>query len=55
VGVQAGGMDQSASVLSEKGSLLHVEFHPKLHAVPVALPAGEAKLVFVIANSLVVK
>ncbi|KAI9279061.1 galactokinase [Umbelopsis sp. AD052] len=53
VGVNSGGMDQSASVLSEQGFALHVEFVPKLKAVPVKLPETQPKLAFVIANTLV--
>ena len=54
VGVQSGGMDQSASVLSTRGSLLHISFFPKLHATPVPLPTGSSQPCFVIANSMVV-
>ncbi|KAG2175038.1 hypothetical protein INT43_006100 [Umbelopsis isabellina] len=53
VGVNSGGMDQSASVLSEQGFALHVEFVPKLKATPVKLPETQPKLAFVIANTLV--
>lgn len=54
VGVNSGGMDQSASVLSEKDFALHVEFVPKLHTSLVPLPKTTPKLAFVIANTLVV-
>ncbi|KAI9484184.1 MAG: galactokinase [Benjaminiella poitrasii] len=53
VGVNSGGMDQSASVLSEKDFALHVEFVPKLHTAPVPLPSTNPKLAFIIANTLV--
>lgn len=53
VGVNSGGMDQSASVLSEKDFALHVEFVPKLHTSPVPLPKTSPKLAFIIANTLV--
>jgi galactokinase len=54
VGVNSGGMDQSASVLSEKDFALHVEFVPKLHTSRVPLPKTTPSLAFVIANTLVV-
>lgn len=54
VGVNSGGMDQSASVLSEKDFALHVEFVPKLHTSLVPLPTTTPNLAFVIANTLVV-
>jgi galactokinase len=53
VGVNSGGMDQSASVLSEQGFALHVEFVPKLKATPVKLPETQPKVAIVIANTLV--
>lgn len=53
VGVNSGGMDQSASVLSEKDFALHVEFVPKLHTSLVPLPKTSPKLAFIIANTLV--
>jgi galactokinase len=54
VGVNSGGMDQSASVLSEKDFALHVEFVPKLHTSRVPLPKTTPPLAFVISNTLVV-
>ncbi|OZJ04094.1 hypothetical protein BZG36_03398 [Bifiguratus adelaidae] len=54
VGVNSGGMDQSASVFSEKGFALNVEFVPELKATPVPLPETHPKVAFVIANTLVV-
>jgi len=53
VGVNSGGMDQSASILSQKDYALYVEFIPRLNAQPVPLPKTEPKLAFVIANTLV--
>ncbi|KAF7726721.1 galactokinase [Apophysomyces ossiformis] len=53
VGVNSGGMDQSASVFSQKGYALHVEFMPKLTTHLVRLPQTTPGIVFVIANSLV--
>ncbi|KAJ7576828.1 Galactokinase [Mycena floridula] len=51
VGVNSGGMDQAASVVSNPSSALYISFFPKLDAVPIPLPPGS---VFVCANSLVV-
>ncbi|RDB29227.1 Galactokinase [Hypsizygus marmoreus] len=51
VGVNSGGMDQAASVISNASSALYITFYPTLKATPVPLPAGS---VFVCANSLVV-
>ncbi|KAI8074688.1 galactokinase [Gongronella butleri] len=50
VGVNAGGMDQAASVFSHKNYALHVEFVPKLATEPVQLPRDAR---FVIAHTLV--
>ncbi|KAG5634847.1 hypothetical protein H0H81_000524, partial [Sphagnurus paluster] len=51
VGVNSGGMDQAASVISDASSALYISFFPGLKATPVPLPRGS---VFVCANSLVV-
>lgn len=51
VGVNSGGMDQSASVYGLKNYALYIDFVPKLNVHPLAFP-GE-KVVFVIANTLV--
>ncbi|KAL7266482.1 galactokinase [Rhizina undulata] len=53
VGVNSGGMDQSASVLGIKDSALHIAFHPTLDAKPVAFPKTVPELVFVIAKTFV--
>ncbi|CAK7242410.1 MAG: galactokinase [Sporothrix thermara] len=56
VGVNSGGMDQSASVFSERGAALFVSFAPTLTARPVYFPAAaspETELCFVIAQSFV--
>lgn len=53
VGVNSGGMDQAASVLSERGSALFVSFSPKLEARPVQFPPTSPELCFVIAQSFV--
>ncbi|KAL0568213.1 galactokinase [Marasmius crinis-equi] len=51
VGVNSGGMDQAASVISIPSAALYISFFPKLSASPAPLPPGA---VFVCANSLVV-
>ncbi|ESK96578.1 galactokinase gal [Moniliophthora roreri MCA 2997] len=51
VGVNSGGMDQAASVISIPSSALYISFFPSLAASPVPIPPGA---VFVCANSLVV-
>ncbi|PSR82827.1 ribosomal protein S5 domain 2-type protein [Coniella lustricola] len=53
VGVNSGGMDQSASVLSERGSALFVSFSPTLTARPVSFPRTNPELCFLIAQSFV--
>jgi len=53
VGVNSGGMDQSASVMSEKGSALYVQFSPSLSVRHVKFPATSPELVFMIAQSFV--
>jgi galactokinase len=54
VGVNSGGMDQSASVFSLRGSALYVSFVPSLTARPVYFPKTNPELTFVIAQSFVV-
>ncbi|KFY72312.1 hypothetical protein V499_07537 [Pseudogymnoascus sp. VKM F-103] len=53
VGVNSGGMDQSASVLSLRGSALYVSFVPELSARPVQFPSTNPELAFLIAQSFV--
>lgn len=53
VGVNSGGMDQSASVFSIRGSALFVSFLPSLIARPVHFPKTSPELCFVIAQSFV--
>ncbi|KAJ6445480.1 galactokinase [Purpureocillium lavendulum] len=53
VGVNSGGMDQSASVFSEPGSALFVSFCPRLEARPVQFPPTNPELCFIIAQSFV--
>ncbi|KZT02253.1 Galactokinase [Laetiporus sulphureus 93-53] len=56
VGVNSGGMDQAASVMSTSASALYITFFPALNAEPVLLPTSRSlpRAVFVCANSLVV-
>ncbi|KAL8690787.1 MAG: hypothetical protein Q9224_004322, partial [Gallowayella concinna] len=53
VGVNSGGMDQSASVFSVKGDALSVSFSPKLHAEAIPFPKTEPPITFMIAQSFV--
>ncbi|KAL2066890.1 hypothetical protein VTL71DRAFT_1314 [Oculimacula yallundae] len=53
VGVNSGGMDQSASVFSLRGSALFVSFVPTLTARPVYFPKTDPEISFVIAQSFV--
>ncbi|EPT05481.1 hypothetical protein FOMPIDRAFT_1021304 [Fomitopsis schrenkii] len=56
VGVNSGGMDQAASVISTPASALYITFFPFLNAEPILLPVLRTtpRAVFVGANSLVV-
>ncbi|KAI0725570.1 Galactokinase [Fomitopsis betulina] len=56
VGVNSGGMDQAASVISTPASALYITFFPFLDAEPILLPVLRTtpRAVFVCANSLVV-
>ncbi|OCF32013.1 galactokinase [Kwoniella heveanensis BCC8398] len=49
LGLNSGGMDQAASILSKPNSLLHLSFYPSLHASSLPLPSS---LSLVITNSL---
>ncbi|KAK4227168.1 ribosomal protein S5 domain 2-type protein [Podospora fimiseda] len=53
VGVNSGGMDQSASVFGQRGSALFVSFKPRLTAKPIAFPKTNPELTFLIAQSFV--
>jgi galactokinase len=53
VGVNGGGMDQSASVFSNKGSATYVSFVPNLMATPVAFPSSNPELTFLIGQTFV--
>ena len=54
VGVNSGGMDQSASIFSIPHHALYISFHPTLSVTPTRLPPSEEGHAFVIANTLVV-
>ncbi|KAK0627278.1 ribosomal protein S5 domain 2-type protein [Immersiella caudata] len=53
VGVNSGGMDQSASVMSVKDAALYVQFAPSLSVRHVEFPKTNPPLVFMIAQSFV--
>jgi galactokinase len=52
VGVNGGGMDQSASVFSIKGDATYVSFVPSLTATPIPFPESD-ELVFIVAQTFV--
>ncbi len=54
VGVNTGGMDQSASVWGEKHHVLYVQFKPQLATKTFAIPETTPKPVFLVANTLFV-
>lgn len=53
VGVNSGGMDQSASIFGEKLNALLVSFVPDLNVTKFTFPETDPKIAFVVANSLV--
>ncbi|KAL5615556.1 hypothetical protein BROUX41_005599 [Berkeleyomyces rouxiae] len=53
VGVNSGGMDQSASVFAQAASVLHVRFAPALRARPVRMPPTRPPTSLLIVNSCV--
>ncbi|EWC43796.1 hypothetical protein DRE_07305 [Drechslerella stenobrocha 248] len=53
VGVNSGGMDQTASVFGAKDSALHVSFAPKLKATQFSFPKTDPPLNFLIAQTYV--
>ena len=53
VGVNSGGMDQSASVFSVKGDALSVSFSPQLQAEAIPFPKVHPPITFMIAQSFV--
>lgn len=54
VGVNSGGLDQSASIFGSAGSALFVSFYPELKAEKFSFPNTNPKIAFLISNSLVV-
>ncbi|KAH0542679.1 hypothetical protein FGG08_002912 [Glutinoglossum americanum] len=53
VGVNSGGMDQSASVFSLRGTALYVSFMPTLRTRAIRFPATQPELTFLIAQTFV--
>ncbi|KIV94849.1 galactokinase [Exophiala mesophila] len=53
VGVFSGGMDQAASIFSERGFLLYCRFFPEFAAEHVPVPASDPEVTFLIAQSFV--
>nr|WAK13570.1 GAL1 [Knufia petricola] len=53
VGVYSGGMDQAASIFSEKGYLLYCRFFPSFSAEHVPVPAADPEITFLIAQSFI--
>lgn len=54
VGVNSGGMDQSASIFSIPNHALYISFYPTLAVQPTRLPPSTPDHTFVIVNTLVV-
>lgn len=53
VGVFSGGMDQAASIFSERGYLLYCRFYPSFHAEHIPVPPSEPEIAFLVAQSFV--
>lgn len=53
VGVNAGGMDQAASVFSLRGSAVYVAFKPSLKCTAIEFPKSDPEFAFVIAQTFV--
>lgn len=53
VGVYSGGMDQAASIFSERGYLLYCLFWPEFAAEHVAVPKAHPEVTFLVAQSFV--
>jgi len=53
VGVYSGGMDQAASIFSEKGYLLYCRFFPNFSAEHVPVPSADPEITFLIAQSFI--
>ncbi|KAJ2801355.1 galactokinase [Coemansia furcata] len=54
IGTNGGGMDQTASIMSQPQSASFIEFSPKLCVTPVRFPSTASPIAFVIANTMVV-
>ena len=53
VGVFSGGMDQAASIFSERGFLLYCRFWPKFAAEHVPVPQSDPELTILVAQSFI--
>lgn len=53
VGVYSGGMDQAASIFSDKGFLLYCRFFPEFSSEDVPVPKADPEIIFLIAQSFV--
>ena len=53
VGVYSGGMDQAASIFSERGFLLYCRFFPKFSEEHVPVPQADPDVTFLVAQSFV--
>lgn len=53
VGVFSGGMDQAASIFSERGYLLYCRFFPTFTAENVPVPKSDPEVTFLVAQSFV--
>ncbi|KIW53427.1 galactokinase [Exophiala xenobiotica] len=53
VGVFSGGMDQAASIFSERGYLLYCSFFPSFSAEHVPMPVSDPEVTFLVAQSFV--
>ncbi|EEA27153.1 galactokinase [Talaromyces marneffei ATCC 18224] len=53
VGVYSGGMDQAASIFSQRGFLLYTKFFPKFSVEHVPIPVADEEIVFLVAQSFV--
>ncbi|KAJ2444360.1 galactokinase [Coemansia sp. RSA 2424] len=53
IGTNGGGMDQTASIMSQPQSAAFIEFSPMLRVTPVKFPSTTPPITFVIANTMV--
>jgi galactokinase len=53
VGVFSGGMDQAASIFSERGFLLYCRFYPTFKEEHIPMPKAEPDVTFLVAQSFV--